>query len=547
MANVVDALIVTLGLDQSGFEKGQKEASASMKKTGEESTKRMKEMEANAKRAAEGFLTIKREVLSLATALVTSAGIKAFAEHIINSDMAIGKLSKNLGVSTERLSAFGNAAEEFGESKDTMNDAFRTVVKIAEEYKNLGGSSATQWLARLNIDLGKFSSQSTTADQRIQMLADALKKASPQDAQFFGQQIGLSEGAINVLMRGNSVLEETVNKYEKLNAVHQKSIDTEAKLKQKFTELSSALEGVGRKFLDENAPMIEAALKAMTDHAEATAIAIGTITLGVGALSAKILAKGLGKMFGLGGAPAAEATDAVASPGAAAGAASRLSPWWGAGGAGIAAMLYSSDLNSNEDAELKKNRGQFGFPGARAIPQGGKSSSELFAALEKQYGLPAGLLDSVWNTESGRGKHMKSKAGALGHFQFMPATAKSYGLKDPNNLEESADAAAHMYADLLRKYHGDIKKAIAAYNWGSGHVDRLGMGKMPAETRKYLAKVGAGMGLRDGNSGNISSTEVNIAQINIQTQATDANSMAKDVGPTLRNVAFASQAATGVN
>ena len=129
----------------------------------------------------------------------------------------------------------------------------------------------------------------------------------------------------------------------------------------------------------------------------------------------------------------------------------------------------------------------------------------------------------------------------------MPATAKSYGLKDPNNLEESADAAAHMYADLLRKYHGDIKKAITAYNWGSGHVDRLGMGKMPAETRKYLAKVGAGMGLRDGNSGNISSTEVNIAQINIQTQATDANSMAKDVGPTLRNVAFASQAATGVN
>ena len=59
---------------------------------------------------------------------------------------------------------------------------------------------------------------------------------------------------------------------------------------------------------------------------------------------------------------------------------------------------------------------------------------QLFASLEQQHGLPAGLLDAVWATESSRGKRMLSPAGAQGHFQFMPATAKQYGLTDANDL-----------------------------------------------------------------------------------------------------------------
>lgn len=119
---------------------------------------------------------------------------------------------------------------------------------------------------------------------------------------------------------------------------------------------------------------------------------------------------------------------------------------------------------------------------------------QLFASLEQQHGLPAGLLDAVWATESSRGKRMLSPAGAQGHFQFMPATAKQYGLSDPNDLEQSATAAARMYADLLRQTGGDLEQALAGYNWGIGNVQRKGMQQMPAETRNYIQKVNAAMG-----------------------------------------------------
>ncbi|SEJ21704.1 Transglycosylase SLT domain-containing protein [Azotobacter beijerinckii] len=118
---------------------------------------------------------------------------------------------------------------------------------------------------------------------------------------------------------------------------------------------------------------------------------------------------------------------------------------------------------------------------------------ERFNALERQYKLPHGLLDSVWNVESSRGKNMISPAGARGHFQFMPGTARQYGLRNPNDLGQSSDAAARMFRDLLDANGGNLAMALAAYNWGQGNLSRKGIGAAPAETVDYVRKVQSGM------------------------------------------------------
>lgn len=120
------------------------------------------------------------------------------------------------------------------------------------------------------------------------------------------------------------------------------------------------------------------------------------------------------------------------------------------------------------------------------------------ASLELKYGLPAGWLDRVWKKESGRGTNMVSPKGALGHFQFMPDTAKQYGLKDPMNFMASADAAGRYFRDLDRMFGGDQAKMAAAYNWGQGNVMRKGLGAAPAETRDYVQSI-AGITLYQNN------------------------------------------------
>ncbi len=129
---------------------------------------------------------------------------------------------------------------------------------------------------------------------------------------------------------------------------------------------------------------------------------------------------------------------------------------------------------------------------ARMHPKQADAEREL-TGLEQKYQLPAGLLDKVWKQESERGAAMLSPKGAKGHFGFMDPTAKQYGLTDPNNFSQSADAAARMYRDLLKANGGDLNRALAAYNWGQGNLDKKGMANAPSETRNYIRSIQGGL------------------------------------------------------
>lgn len=118
--------------------------------------------------------------------------------------------------------------------------------------------------------------------------------------------------------------------------------------------------------------------------------------------------------------------------------------------------------------------------------------ADLLASLEDKYQLPSGLLNAVMKQESGGNVNAVSPKGAQGAFQFMPATAKQYGV-DTSDLNSSADGAARMYSDLLKAHNGDLDKALASYNYGQGNVAKHGMDNLPKETQDYIAKVKSNM------------------------------------------------------
>lgn len=106
-------------------------------------------------------------------------------------------------------------------------------------------------------------------------------------------------------------------------------------------------------------------------------------------------------------------------------------------------------------------------------------------------GLPANLLNVVEQVESGGNRFAVSKAGAMGPFQFMPGTAKDMGLRGGEVFDrDKAEAAARRYFQMLfKRYDGDAAKAVAAYNWGMGSVDKHGLTSLPKETYDYLRKI----------------------------------------------------------
>lgn len=114
-----------------------------------------------------------------------------------------------------------------------------------------------------------------------------------------------------------------------------------------------------------------------------------------------------------------------------------------------------------------------------------------FKAAAKANRLDDAWLRAIAHAESGFDADAVSPKGAQGVMQLTPEVARTYGVTNPFASGQSIDAAARYLRDLLRRYDGDLTLAAAAYNAGSGAVDRHGGVPPYAETLAYVGKVRA--------------------------------------------------------
>lgn len=99
--------------------------------------------------------------------------------------------------------------------------------------------------------------------------------------------------------------------------------------------------------------------------------------------------------------------------------------------------------------------------------------NDLFEKEGSEHGVSPILLAAMAKQESGFNPKAGSDAGAKGLMQFMPATAKGYGI-DPWVPEQAVDGAARKMADLLKEFNGNTDFALAGYNAGSSRVRQFG-------------------------------------------------------------------------
>jgi membrane-bound lytic murein transglycosylase D len=130
------------------------------------------------------------------------------------------------------------------------------------------------------------------------------------------------------------------------------------------------------------------------------------------------------------------------------------------------------------------------------------------APIYDKAGLPEALLFAVMAQETGAKVHSYSSAGAVGPLQFMPTTARRYGLDRIGGFDMRLDPVASTRASavyltaLLDRFGNDLPKALAAYNAGETRLatlhrqlagasfwDAKVTDAMPAETRSYVPAV----------------------------------------------------------
>ncbi len=105
------------------------------------------------------------------------------------------------------------------------------------------------------------------------------------------------------------------------------------------------------------------------------------------------------------------------------------------------------------------------------------------------YVLPEEFLRAVMEVESNFYAGAVSSKGAIGLMQLMPETASQMGVLDPFDPRQNVLGGARFLRVLANRFGGDLVLTIAAYNAGSGAVERYGGIPPYTETRMYVQRV----------------------------------------------------------
>ena len=112
---------------------------------------------------------------------------------------------------------------------------------------------------------------------------------------------------------------------------------------------------------------------------------------------------------------------------------------------------------------------------------------EIIDRVSKEQGVDAKLVRAVIQVESAYQQSARSRKGAMGLMQLMPATARQYAVADPYDPVSNIEAGIKHLKGLLDRWPRDL--ALAAYNAGEAAVQKFrGIPPYP-ETRAYVSRI----------------------------------------------------------
>lgn len=368
---VIDQLVVMLGLDPTGFNKGSRDTLETSKKTKEQLGRDTKANVESEKMFRDAIRGVTDAAVSLGVVMTAGAGIKNFITSQIDGAAATGYLAHNLDISATALSTWQGVAKQMGGTAEDANSSIKSIVSTLQEIELTGTSSKVNLLRALHLT--KEDLQDPTA--LLLKLSDEAKGMDPARFNAMASQLGISQPIINAMEQGRPALEAML----KLQAEHAAISAQDAAQAQKFQQqteyLTASLSKLMRQVIMPVLPMLTNLAKALADGAQkypAVAQGLFGIAAALTAISAVRLPLAILKLLGLGGAGAVAAGGAEGAAAIAGGAL--------AGGIALPATALVVGGVLGVDALMAKDKGLTAYKAAISDPTSA-SDAQLVAAL----------------------------------------------------------------------------------------------------------------------------------------------------------------------
>lgn len=379
MPTIIDELVVRLGLDNKPFKRGQQEMGRDLDRTKKQADKTARDIEASGKRAAEFFGQMERAALKFFTVFTVGRGFVNFTQSVVSTGANIARLSRNLGLSADSISRWGDAVSKNGGTAEGFQGTIRGLSKALTEFKTTGTSSMLPFFNQLGISLDDGTGRVKELDVLLGDIGERLKSryGSREDAFNIAQQYGIDEGTFNLLMKSRAQISKELKEQKGLTDQQAKAAEN---AERKWLDVQSRIEAATRELVYKLLPAIEKLADAMAKFAEVSIPALtsvvdwlyrahdltggwSTALLGVLATLRLIGGVSLASLVGqLGKVGAAVGASGAAAAGGSSALGSRVL-------GGIGMLFASQGLNEGEDERMAALREQY------AREQGAPASS----------------------------------------------------------------------------------------------------------------------------------------------------------------------------
>jgi len=242
VAHIVDAIMVTLGLDTSKYTT-QAENAIKTDARLEKSLDGVEKKGGTVSKNFEGLANAVKGAAKVFASLAAATGIIRFLQNVAeetrqaNEEML--KLQASLGLTAEKINGMRGAGAALGGTAEGMTNSMKGLNKGMNDFVVKGDTSLLPFMNALGVSMVDGQGKLRDVDKVMLDLSDSFSKMNSEQAYALGQDMGFDEGTIAALMQGRDAMKEMSDYHAKMYTSSKEELAASRELSKNQAQLSA--------------------------------------------------------------------------------------------------------------------------------------------------------------------------------------------------------------------------------------------------------------------------------------------------------------------
>ncbi|MDL2313394.1 hypothetical protein LJC36_00260 [Desulfovibrio sp. OttesenSCG-928-C14] len=260
-ANILETFFILFASDAEDVDEGARTAQDSTDKL----DKKLKETDRSAQKTGQSFTALARSAAGVLLPFVGLTALRGAVLDFAASADAAGVLARTLRMDVEELQAWQGAAVRAEGSAQGLAASVKNLNDGVREMRRTGGGEVAGVFYRLGVSIRDSEGRIKSADKLLLDLSDRFQGLSRERAIDLGEKMGLDDGTINLLLKGRKGIEELLARQRELGLYSKRDAEEARKFNNTMADLWQSFRSVGAIIGRALLPMFSGLAKGVTD------------------------------------------------------------------------------------------------------------------------------------------------------------------------------------------------------------------------------------------------------------------------------------------